>query len=315
MNIVFLDSGTLGGDVDTTVFSKLGSYSEFTATPQSSAPERVKNADVIITNKVKITSDVMASAENLRLVCVTATGYDNVDVAYAKTHNIAVCNVKGYSTDSVAQVTVAGVLSLVNHIGEYDEYCKSGKYTESGVQNMLNPTFFELSGKTWGIYGCGNIGRKVAEIAKALGCKILACKKNPTSEFECVSLEELFERSDIITVHTPLTDETRGSINAEILAKAKKNLVLFNSARGAVTDENAVADAVLLGKISAFGTDVYSVEPLQSSSPLCKLKNSPNVLFTPHMAWGAFEARVRLIDEICRNISAFSDGKSRNRVV
>ena len=159
MNIVFLDSGTVGNDIDITVYEKLGTLTSYVATPQNEAPERVKDANVIITNKVKLTADVLSSAKDLQLVCITATGYDNVDLDYAKAHGIAVCNVKGYSTDSVAQITVATVLSLVNHLQFYDGYCKSGKYTESGVHNLLEPVFHELAGKTWGIYGYGNIGK------------------------------------------------------------------------------------------------------------------------------------------------------------
>lgn len=315
MNIVFLDSGTIGEDIDVGVFSKLGSFTEYKKTSPEQTAERIENADVVIANKVKLTAEVLAHAKRLSLVCVTATGYDNVDIEYAKKNEIAVCNVKGYSTDSVAQVTAACVLSLVNHIGEYDRYCKSGKYTESGVQNMLNPVFYELSGKVWGIYGFGNIGRKVAEIAKSFGCGILVCKRTPDADFNCVSLSELFEKCDIITIHTPLTSETLHSVNEEMLSKSKKNLVLVNAARGAVTDEKAVAEAVLSGKIGAFAADVYSSEPLEEASPLCALKKCENVIFTPHMAWGAYEARERLIDEVYKNISDFQKGGRRNRVI
>lgn len=314
MNIVFLDSGTVGNDIDITVYEKLGTLTSYVATPQNEAPERVKDANVIITNKVKLTAEVLSSAKDLQLVCVTATGFDNVDLEYAKARGIAVCNVKGYSTDSVAQITVATVLSLVNHLGFYDGFCKSGKYTESGVHNRLEPVFHELAGKTWGIYGYGNIGKKVADVAKAFGCKVIVTKRTPEEGVECVTLSELFERSDIITLHTPLNDETFHSVNAEILAKSKKHLVLVNAARGAVTDEKAIYDAVKNGVIGAFGTDVYSVEPMQYENPIWELRDCENVLFTPHMAWGAYEARVLLVDEVYANIEAFYGGKIRNRV-
>lgn len=314
MNIVFLDSGTVGNDIDITIYEKLGKLTTYVATPQDKAPERVKDANVIITNKVKLYADVLSAAKNLQLVCITATGYDNVDLDYAKAHGIAVCNVKGYSTDSVAQITVATVLSLVNHLHFYDGYCKSGKYTESGVHNLLEPVFHELAGKTWGIYGYGNIGKKVADVAGAFGCKVIVTKRTPEDGVECVSLSELFERSDIITVHTPLNDETRHSINAEILAKSKKSLVLVNAARGAVIDEKAIFDAVKNGVIGAFGTDVYSTEPMQYDNPIYNLRDFDNVLFTPHMAWGAYEARERLVYEVYENITAFYNGEIRNRV-
>ncbi len=314
MNIVFLDSGTVGNDIDISIYEKLGNLTTYTATSQSEAPERVKDANVIITNKVKLTEEVLSAAKNLKLVCVTATGFDNVDLNYAKSHGIAVCNVKGYSTDSVAQITVATVLSLVNHLNFYDKFCKSGEYTKSGVHNRLEPVFHELAGKVWGIYGYGNIGKKVAEVAKAFGCKVIVCKRTPEDGVECVSLSELFERSDIITLHTPLNDETYHSVNKEILAKSKKNLVLVNAARGAVTDERAVYDAVAGGVIGAYGTDVYSVEPMQYDNPIYGLRDYENVMFTPHMAWGAYEARERLVYEVYENISAFFDSRIRNRV-
>ena len=314
MKIVFLDAGTIGSDINTAHFSDLGEQEIYVSTPANTVPERIKDADVIIANKCKLTGDVLSSAPYLKLICVTATGYDNVDISYCREQNIAVCNVKGYSTNSVAQVTVAMVLSLCCNLRQFNDFCISGAYTDSGVQNRLEPAFFELEGKTWGIYGFGDIGKKVAKIAVALGCKVLVCKKNPVTSFECVSLAELFEKSDIITMHTPLTDETFHSVNEEILSKAKKNLVLVNTARGAVNDEAAVTKAIKEGRIAAYGTDVYSVEPINESNPIFEIKDMKNVILTPHMAWGAFEARVRVIDEVRENIKAFLDGKVRNRV-
>lgn len=314
MRLVFLDAETVGNDIDISCFSKFGDFVSYPMTQSEEVVDRIKDADIIITNKIKLTAEVLSNAKNLKLVCVTATGFDNVDVEYAKANKIGVCNVKGYSTDSVAQITVSAVMYLAAHLNSYNYYTKSGEYTNSGVPNKLVPVFHELAGKTWGVYGFGDIGKKVAHIAKAIGCKILVCKKNPVDDFECVSLDELFERCDIITVHTPLTPETRHSINENVLSKAKKNLILFNAARGAVTDESAVAKAVETGIIDSFGTDVYSTEPLQKDSPLYRIKDRSNVLLTPHMAWGAYEARERLISEICENIKAFFDGAIRNRV-
>lgn len=314
MKIVFLDAGTIGSDIDVSIFSKLGDLTVYDKSPQELTSERIKDANVVITNKMKLTAEVLSGAKELELVCVTATGFDNVDVDYAKKNGIAVCNVKGYSTDSVAQITVSTVLSLFCNLASFDSFCKSGKYTQSGVHNKLEPVFHEIAGKIWGIYGFGNIGKRVAKVAEALGCKILVCKKTPVADYECVSLKELFEKSDIITLHTPLNDETKFSVNENILSKAKKELVLVNAARGAVTDEKAVADAVISGKIAAFGTDVYSVEPMSKENPLYALRDRENVIFTPHMAWGAYEARVRLMDEVYENIQCFYNGKTRNRV-
>lgn len=314
MTIVFLDTGTVGNDIDVKILEKAGTLISYPATSASEAPERVKNAEVIVTNKVKLTKEVLSAATDLKLVCVTATGFDNVDLEYARKNGIAVCNVKGYSTDSVAQVTVSTVLALSCNLASFDAYCKSGKYTESGVHNKLEPVFHELSGKVWGVYGFGDIGKKVASIAKAIGCEILVCKQTPVEGIECVSLSELFERCDIISLHTPLNEKTFHSVNSDILSRAKKNLILVNAARGAVTDEKAVADAVKSGKIAAFGTDVYSVEPMQENNPVYGLRDFDNVIFTPHMAWGAYEARERLIFEILANIEAFFKGEIRNRV-
>ena len=314
MKIVCLDTGTLGSDVDLSCFRTLGDTVLYPATPQHEAAQRVADAEVIVTNKVKLTHEVLSAAKKLKLVCVTATGYDNVDMDYARSHGVGVCNVRGYSTDSVAQLTVSLVLSLVMRLSVYDRYCKSGAYTASGVQNRLEPVFYELAGKTWGLYGCGNIGAKVARVAQALGCRVLVCRKHPEPDQACVTLDELFERSDVISLHTPLTPETFHSVDAQVLAGAKKHPVLVNVARGAVTDEAAVADAVENGILGGFATDVYSEEPLGADSPFVRLCGRDNVIFTPHMAWGAYEARLRLVDEVRRNIEAFQNGEKRNRV-
>lgn len=314
MNIVLLDAVTLGDDLDLGVFDKLGDKTVYGATDGGDVSERIENADVVIINKVKLNGKNLSGAKKLKLICIAATGFDNVDLEYARKRGIAVCNVKGYSTDSVAQLTVSLALSLVCRLNEYDEYCKSGKYTESGVQNCLTPTVYELSGKTWGIYGYGNIGKRVGAVARALGCRIKACKRTQEDGIECVTLKELFRDSDIVSVHTPLNDETRASVNEDILAEAKEGLILVNTARGAVFDEEAVVKRVEGGKISGFATDVYSVEPMSADSPYNRLKSCRNVIFTPHNAWGAYESRVRLIDEMAKNITAFFKGEIRNRV-
>ncbi len=314
MKIVLLDAGTLGDDLDLSVFDSVGDKTVYKATAAQDVGERIKNADVVVINKVKLNENNLSGAENLKLICIAATGFDNVDLEYARKKGIAVCNVKGYSTDSVAQLTVSLALSLACHLNEYDDYCKSGKYTESGVQNCLTPVIYELSGKTWGIYGYGNIGKKVSEVAKALGCKVIVCKRTPEEDAECVSLSELFERADIISVHTPLTEETRGSVNEKVLFGVKKGLILVNTARGAVFDEEAVVKAVEGGIIKGLATDVYSVEPMDKASPYNRLRDFKNVIFTPHNAWGAYEARVRLLGEMIKNIEAFFSGEIRNRV-
>ena len=314
MNIVILDAATLGDDLDLNVFDSVGTKTVYNVTAPGEVGDRVKDADVVVINKVKLNGENLSGADKLKLICIAATGFDNVDLEYARKRGIAVCNVKGYSTDSVAQLSVSLAMSLACHLNEYDSYCKSGKYTESGVQNCLKPVIYELSGKTWGIYGYGDIGKKVGLIAKAIGCKVIVCKRTPEDGTECVTLSELFKRADVITVHTPLNSETFHSVNAEILKNAKKSLILVNTARGAVFDEDAIVKAVEEGRIGALATDVYSVEPMTADSPYNRLKGFDNVIFTPHNAWGAYESRVRLISEIIKNINAFFSGEIRNRV-
>ena len=314
MKIVLLDAGTLGGDMTLSRFSELGSFTSYDATAPEKVVWRIREAEVVITNKVKLTAELLAQATQLKLICITATGYDNVDMAYAKAHGIGVCNVRDYSTDSVALVTVSLALSLVCHLPTYDRYCKSGAYTASGVQNLLEPVFCELAGKTWGVYGYGSIGKRVAAIATALGCEALVCRKHPTADQAVVTLPELFEKSDIISLHTPLTEQTVHSINRELLQKAAKKPYLINVARGAVVNEEDVTSAVEQGMLSGFASDVFETEPMRADSPFRRLVGRDNVLFTPHMAWGAFEARKRLIDEVYRNIQAYRNGEKRSRV-
>ena len=314
MKIVLLDAGTLGRDIDISCFAKLGEFTAYPATAPEAAPERIKNADIVITNKVKLTEPVLSQAKNVKLVCITATGFDNVDMNYARAHGIGVCNVRDYSTDSVVQVTVSLVLALACHLPFYDRYCKSGAYTASGVHNLLEPVFYELAGKTWGLYGYGSIGKRVADVARAFGCNILVCRRHAPDGEKIVTLPELFEKSDIISLHTPLNDATRRSVSAQVLAGAAKKPILVNAARGAVVDEEAVTKAVESGLLSGFATDVYAEEPMRADSPFHRLAGKDNVIFTPHMAWGAYEARMRLVEEVYKNIEVFLAGGTRSRV-
>ncbi len=314
MKVVFLDAATVGDDISLDVFSRFGSLTVFPMTSPDEVAAHVADAEIVLTNKVRLNGETLAGCENVRYIGVAATGFDNIDLDYARARNIAVCNVKGYSTDSVAQVTAGLALSLVNHLTEYDRYCKDGRYTKSGIHNCLVPVVHEFAGKTWGLYGYGDIGKKVADIARALGCRILACKRTPEPGVECVSLDELFRRSDILSVHTPLNEQTKRSVDRAVLGNARSSLVLINAARGAVLDESAVAEALLSGRIAAFGTDVYDGEPMRADSPFQALTGCDNVLFTPHMAWGSYEARVRLLDEMALNVDAFLNGERRGRV-
>ncbi len=314
VKIVILDAATLGDDLDFSLFNRFGSVEVYPTTSPDELSERISGADVIIVNKIKLNGSNLPSAKNLKLICVTATGFDNIDLDYCRENNIGVCNVRGYSTDSVAELTVSMALSLLTHLPEFDRYVKDGSYTKSGVQNHLKPTFHEIAGMKWGIVGLGNIGKKVAGAARALGAEVIAYTRTPNPGYKCVGIDELCEIADIISVHTPLNEETRNLINKERIAKMKKTAVFINVARGAVADESALADAIVNGRIGGIGIDVYSTEPMSADSPYNKILDCDNVIFTPHMAWGAYEARVRCMEEIAKNIDAFLEGKNRNRV-
>ncbi len=309
MKITVLDSATLGDDLDLSPLSEVGETEIYKNTAPSEVAARIAESDVVVINKIKLNESNLSAAKNLKLICIAATGYDNIDVAYCKEKGIAVCNVVGYSTHSVAQITVATVLSLACHLPEHTDTVKSGRYTASGVANSLTPVYHELAGKTWGIIGCGNIGGQVAKVAEAFGCRVIASRRSGGA-----TVEEVCRESDIITIHTPLNDSTRGLVSREMIALMKKDVIIANAARGAVTDERAIADAVKEGRIGAFGSDVFSVEPFGEDHPFYEIKDLPNVCLTPHMAWGAYEARVRCLSEIVENIKSFKNGETRSRV-
>ena len=314
INIVVLDAATLGSDLDLSPLDAVGKVTVYQNTPPESVNERLKNADVVLINKVKLNETNLSGLKNLKLICIAATGFDNVDTAYCKKSGIAVCNVVGYSTDSVAQLTVAMALYLTNHLYEYTDATRTGRYSAGKTANILTPVYHELAGKTWGIAGYGNIGKKVGKIAEALGCKVIVFKRTPDKSAECVDLDELCRRSDILSIHLPLNDATRGIFSREKIALMKRDAILINVARGAVTDEAALADAVKEGKIGGIGVDVYSAEPFREDHPFFAIKEYPNVCLTPHMAWGAYEARKRCLEEIIMNINSFFAGGTRNRV-
>lgn len=314
MKIVFLDALTLGNDIDLSGFSELGEVVIYGSSTNAEVIERTRDCDVVVTNKLKLNESNLSLAHNLKLICVTATGFDNIDVNYAKSRGIGVCNVVGYSTSNVAQITVGMVLDLINRTDDYRASVKSGEYSARGVANVLSPTYHEIEGKTWGIVGFGNIGRSVARIADALGCRVLVNKREPISDFECVDIDTLCKECDIITLHTPLNDGTRGLISSERIAAMKEGVILVNVARGAVVDENAVANAFKSGKLGGFGCDVYSAEPFGKDHPYYEIKDMDNVILTPHMAWGSYEARIRLCNEVKENIIAFFKGDIKNRI-
>ncbi len=315
MNISILDIVTLGDDLNFESINRLGNVKVYDLTRQEDVIERIKDAEVVILNKVKLNRENLPYAKNLKLICVTATGFDNIDIEYCRENNIAVCNVAGYSTDSVVQLTIAMAFSLATNLNSFDNYVKSGAYTDSGIFNCVKPVFREMSALTWGVVGLGNIGTKVANIAKTMGSRVLAYKRTPVPEFECVDIDTLLRESDIISIHTPLNSDTYHLINEERLKIMKDGAILINVARGAVLDEAAVTKAVMEKKLSGLGVDVYSQEPMQKDSPYQQILNRENVIFTPHMAWGALDARQRCILEVAKNIESFIKGGNRSRIV
>jgi len=315
MKIVLLDAATLGEDLDLSSLSKYGEVVSYPATEPTDVCERLADADVVIVNKVKLNETTLGDNETLKLICIAATGFDNVDLEYMKQKGIGVCNVVGYSTDSVAQLTVSMVLSLATHLPEYNAFVESGEYSRSGVANRLIPVYHEISGKTWGIVGLGNIGKKVAHIASAFGCRVIANKRTPEEGYTCVDIDTLCQSADIITVHTPLNDGTRNLIDEKRISMMKKDAIVVNVARGAVCDERALCNAVKEGRLGGIGVDVYTSEPFGEESPYYSVKELSNVCLTPHMAWGSYEARCRCLSDITASIDAFLAGDKRSRLV
>lgn len=315
MKIAILDKGTLGDDIDLSPLRALGETAEYEKTATEDVAARIADADVAVINKIKLGAHNLPFAKKLRLICVTATGYDNIDTAYCREHGIALCNVPGYSTESVAQLTLAMALSLATNLTQYRSFTHSGEYSTSGKANRVEPVFHEISSMTWGVVGGGGIGARVAGVASALGCRVLMCRRKKEPLYEQATIDEICEKADIISLHVPLSDETRGMISRERIAKMKNGAILINVARGAVCDEGALADAVESGKLGGLGIDVYSAEPFPSDHPYSRILSRENVCLTPHMAWGAYESRNRCVAEIGKNISAFFACEERNRIV
>lgn len=319
MNILFLDTVTMGVDISgnkiISMYEQFGNVTLYEKTMPGEIPDKIKSADIVIMNKCRLTAEVLKTAKKLKLICVCATGYDNVDIEYCRENNITVCNVRGYSTDSVAQVTVAMALSLICGLRQYTRYVNSGNYAASGSPNYLLPVYHELSSMKWGIVGMGAIGGRVAKIAEALGAEVVTYTRSDTRGYASVDIDDLCRSCDIISLHVPLTDKTKHLINADRLKLMKDNAILINVARGAVVDESAVADAIISGSIGGIGIDVYDGEPIARNSPYHKLYGMDNAIFTPHMSWGAYESRMRCLEIVRDNIKSFIDGGYENRIV
>ena len=317
MKIVMLDRNSIGFDIDVDLFAKLGDFTYHNTADVETSKTLIKDADVVIFNKTKMNEEILAGAPNVKLLCVTATGFDNIDLEYAQKRGIAACNIKDYSTPAVVQHTFALALSVLEKIRYYDDYVKSGAYSEQMGFSHFEKTYFELQGKTWGIIGLGNIGRGVAKVAEAFGCKVIfysASGSNTTTDYERVDFDTLCAQADILSLHCPLSDKTRGIMNLDAFRKMKETAVLVNVARGPVVNEEDLYIALTEGLIAGAGLDVLSKEPMDKNNPLGKIKDSEKLIITPHMAWASVEARTRCMEEVYRNIEAFTAGEKRNRL-
>jgi len=305
MKIVFLDRKTLGSDINLDQFETLGEVIYYDFTKPSDVLERVKGADVVITNKAIVDKNTMENSD-IKLICITATGMNNIDLEYAKEKNIPVKNVAGYSTSSVAQLAISYILQFVQKINFYDNYVKSGKWEKSEIFTNNDQPFYELNGKTVGIIGLGNIGQEVAKIATAFGCEVIyysTSGKNTNDTYKNVSLEELLQKSDIISIHCALNEQTNNLVNKNNLNNLKDGAILLNLGRGGLVNEQDITDTLNSGKDIYFATDVTTVEPIETSSPLLTINNKERVIITPHIAWASVEARTRLMDLVYKNIT------------
>ena len=312
MNIVLLDASTLGQVSNLQEIEKFGSITSFGATKPEQTIERSKDADIILTNKVILDKSVLEKLPNLKLICITATGMNNVDLEFAKQKGIVVKNAVGYSTHSVSQVTFSMVLRLLSNLCGYDAYVKSRDYASSPIFTHLSDGFAEIHGKKWGIIGMGNIGRNVAKIATAFGAEVCYYSTSGVKRdegYKQVSLEDLLKNTDIISVHSPLNDSTANLIGINELNMMKHTAVLINVARGGIVNEKALVTALNENRIAGAGVDVFTNEPIEEKSPFFDVLNQDKIVLSPHIAWASTEARQNLIEKVIVNIEEFLNDK------
>lgn len=318
MKIVILERNSVGTDVSVDCIGDFGEVTVYgnTVTVEE-VKERVKDADIVIANKSPLGEETLKDAPNVKLICEFATGFDNCDLAYCSSRGIRVTNVADYCTGMVAQHTLAMALALSEKLIHYDMYVKSGAYSAQDRFSNFDIPFCELEGKTWGIVGMGHIGRRVAQLAAAFGCRVIFYSVTGNStckEYAQVDKDTLLAESDFLSLHCPLSDLTRNLIDETAMKKMKKTAVLLNVARGKVVDNTALYDALINGEIAAAGLDVVEEEPLKPTNPLSNLKDSSTLIITPHLAWASVEARTRCVWEAHENIAAFLRGEERNVV-
>lgn len=305
MKIVFLDVKTIGDDIDLSGYDALGEVVKYGFSTPEEIPERIKDANVIILNKAPVNEQTIGGAKNLKLVCVTATGTNNLDKEYLAKRKIAWRNVAGYSTESVAQHTFALLFYLLEKLSYYDAYVKEERYVNDTIFTHFAEHFNQICGKTWGIIGLGNIGRRVADIAKAFGANVIyysTTGKNTQEGYTRVDFDTLLATSDILSVHAPLTAETENLMDKDAFSKMKPSAIFLNLGRGAIVVEQDLADALNSHQIAAAGLDVLCEEPMSRDNPLLSIKDSRRLFITPHIAWASVEARTNLMNIILEQI-------------
>ncbi len=317
MKIVILERNSVGTDVSVDEVRKFGDVTIYDNTVTiEEVRERVKDADIVIANKSPLREETLKDAPRVKLICEFATGYDNCDLEYCTARGIRVANVRDYCTAMVAQHTFTLALALSQKLIHYDNYVKSGQYSAQSRFSNFDLPFYELEGKTWGIVGMGNIGRRVAKIAETMGCRVIfhsITGRSSCTEYPQVDKETLLTESDFLSLHCPLSNLSRNFIDGEALRKMKNTAVLVNVARGGVVDNAALYEALEAGGIAAAGLDVVEKEPLEPENPLSRVKDSSRLIITPHLAWASVEARKRCVEEACLNIAAFLRGEKIGR--
>lgn len=311
MKIVFLDAKTIGDDIDLSGFERLGEVVKYEFSTTEQARERTRDADVIVLNKVLVNEQSIGEASHLKLVCVTATGTNNLDKDYLAERGIEWRNVAGYSTETVAQHTFALLFYLWEKMAYYDGYVKSGNYVDDVMFTHFSNVFHDLSGRTWGVVGLGAIGRRVADIAGMFGCRVIYYSTSGAHDapgYTRVDFDTLLAESDIVSVHAPLNENTEHLMNADAFRKMKKSAVFLNLGRGPIVVEQDLADALRQGEIAAAGLDVLTAEPMSADNPLREITDSGKLVVTPHIAWASVEARTRLMKQVEQNIEEFVKG-------
>lgn len=312
LNIVIMDYKTVtSGDVSLEIFDDFGSVTYLPLTTSENIAEAIKDADVVLCNKTPMTAQNMSGAKNLKFIGLFATGYNNIDIEYTKAHGITVCNAGSYSTNAVVQHTFALLFEMTNHVAKYNKFTVKNGWCESDTFSPFVYDMMELSGKTMGIVGYGNIGKAVANAARAFGMDVIVNTRTVKCDgiTKFVSFDELLEQSDIISLHCPLNNKSEKLFNAESFAKMKHGAYFINTARGGIVDETALADTLNSGHLAVAAVDTITVEPMRDD---CPLKNIPNLIITPHVAWAARETRERLVNIVYNNLKNFIDGKPTN---